>query len=74
MRTSKVGTICWMAPELIDGRHGYTDKIDIWSLGITAIEFAMGEPPYINEHPQKILVKVVHNDPPKIGDKWSPEF
>ena len=48
-RASNVGTVCWMAPELIRGERRYTTKIDIWSLGIFAMEMADGDPPYINE-------------------------
>ena len=48
-RVSKVGTVCWMAPELIKGERRYTTKIDIWSLGIFAMEMADGDPPYISE-------------------------
>merc|ERR1712012_886497 len=58
-RTSKVGTVCWMAPELIEGRGKYTNKVDIWSLGIFAIELACGEPPYISEHPTRVLYNIV---------------
>jgi len=48
-RKSKVGTVCWMAPELIRGERSYTTKVDIWSYGIFAMEMADGDPPYINE-------------------------
>lgn len=47
-RISKVGTVCWMAPEIIENTTSYTEKVDIWSLGIMMLEFIFGEPPYLN--------------------------
>ena len=46
-RRSKVGTICWMAPEIIRGGQ-YTTKVDVWSLGILILELILGQPPYLN--------------------------
>ena len=51
--------MCWMAPELIEGRREYNNKVDVWSLGIFAIELAMGEPPYISEHHTRVLFNIV---------------
>ena len=63
-----------MAPELIKLEKKYNDKVDIWSFGIFAMEIADGEPPYMNEVQERVLMKIVSFDPPSIGKRFSIEF
>ena len=74
-RESRVGTVYWMAPEIITAKTKYNNKVDVWSLGILAMELANGDPPYLEEDATKALVFIVSKPSPKLDEhKWSAEF
>ncbi|XP_053659605.1 STE20-like serine/threonine-protein kinase [Anopheles marshallii] len=75
-----IGTPYWMAPELVLCEtfrdNPYDFKVDIWSLGITLIEFAQMEPPNSEMSPMRVLLKIQKSEPPKLDQpsKWTKHF
>ena len=71
-----IGTPHWMAPEVIQESR-YDGKVDVWALGISAIEMAEAVPPRWAVHPLRVIFAIAREPPPRLKDggaRWSPAF
>lgn len=70
-----------MAPEVVASKgnrtnSGYDSRVDVWAIGITAIELADGKAPFQDMHPTRALFQIVRNPPPTLyrPTNWSENF
>lgn len=80
-RSTRIGSVCWMAPEMFGvpakkNEELYGNRIDVWALGITAIELGDGGAPFLDMHPTRTLFHIVRNPPPTLyrPANWSQNY
>lgn len=60
----------WAAPEVLDQNiNGFTEKCDIYSVGITACELANGIQPYMETQPTLMYTEKIRGNVPSLLDR-----
>ena len=74
-RNTFIGTPHWMAPEVIE-QNSYDAKVDVWALGISAVEMAERSPPRSDVHPMRVIFMIAREPSPTFKDQsnWSEHF
>ncbi|XVE72800.1 hypothetical protein DITRI_Ditri11bG0067600 [Diplodiscus trichospermus] len=70
------GTLPWMAPELLNGSSSrVSEKVDVFSFGISMWEILTGEEPYADMHCGAIIGGIVKNSlRPPIPERCDPDW
>ncbi|MCA9073596.1 MAG: serine/threonine protein kinase [Planctomycetaceae bacterium] len=63
-----VGTMSYMAPEQITGKHPISAKTDLYALGCVLFEMLSGRTPFLSETAPEMLFKHLDEEPPSIRD------
>jgi len=65
------GTLCYMAPEVLDSEDGYDFKCDLWSAGVIAFALLAGELPFKGVS-EKQVAKLIRNASYSFaGERWA---
>jgi len=68
---SQVGTIAYVAPEVMTSPEGYDEKCDIWSIGVVVYVMACAEMPFIGKNDSEILHQARKGKVDFKGQDWA---
>jgi serine/threonine protein kinase len=72
VKTGAIGTIHWMAPELLMSSPGYDCKVDVYSFGFVLWELVTGDLLYPDMRPPAIIEAVLTGKRPQIPPETPP--
>jgi calcium-dependent protein kinase len=66
--TKKIGTPYYIAPEVL--KRNYTEKCDVWSIGVLMFILLCGKPPFWGDSDKEIIQSVEKGIPDKRPEEW----
>jgi len=63
------GTPDYVAPEVLKG-HGYTNAVDIWSIGVVTYVMLCGSPPFYGNDDREVFLKILQADYKYFSPEW----
>eukprot|EP01012_Entosiphon_sulcatum_P034139 TRINITY_DN43244_c0_g1_i1.p1 TRINITY_DN43244_c0_g1~~TRINITY_DN43244_c0_g1_i1.p1 ORF type:complete len:1236 (-),score=180.50 TRINITY_DN43244_c0_g1_i1:7-3477(-) len=72
--SSKVGTPCYMAPELFQQDGVVSFATDLWGLGCVCYELSSGSPPFVDTQVESLITKITTADFTPLSTLVSPAF
>ena len=73
-KTGLIGTVHWMAPEVLMSSPTYDSKVDVYSFGIFMWELLTGDMPYKDQKPHEIIAFVTDGGRPPLPDDIPPKL
>lgn len=64
----KIGTILYVAPEVLKG--SYDNKCDVWSCGVLMYLILCGYPPFFGSSRKSVAKRIMTKEPKFKGDNW----
>mmetsp|Transcript_36439 Transcript_36439/g.104806 ORF Transcript_36439/g.104806 Transcript_36439/m.104806 type:complete len:428 (+) Transcript_36439:140-1423(+) len=68
---SRVGTIAYVAPEVMTSHEGYDEKCDLWSIGVVVYVMACAEMPFIGKSDSETLDQAKKGKVDFKGQDWA---
>lgn len=56
------GTPNYIAPEILENKHGHSFQVDIWSAGVVLYTMLVGRPPYESKDIKATYKRILAND------------